>query len=69
MKFFVRSQCVPLFLMSRERTIVVVDDDTGMSQAIERLLTVAGWKPREAHRLFFPPPFHPIPNSSIYDHT
>jgi FixJ family two-component response regulator len=30
--------------MSRERAIVVVDDDTSMSQAIERLLTAAGWK-------------------------
>jgi len=31
--------------MSPERTIVVVDDDASMSQATERLLTVAGWKP------------------------
>lgn len=29
--------------MSRARAIVVVDDDASMNQAIERLLTAAGW--------------------------
>lgn len=32
--------------MTRGAEIIVVDDDMGMSQAIERLLAAAGWKVR-----------------------
>ena len=33
-------------MVGEEREIVVVDDDSSMSQAIERLLVTSGWKAR-----------------------